>query len=224
MKLQPVFLAIVVLLCASFSNSHADILIDSFTDGNPLTKFGVGSASGSTTASSILGGQRDESLTVRNLGGDEFFGAFGFGGEWSVGQGSNDQMFGELVYDDFTSFDLTDGGMNSRFSIGFQTSDTTDPIPDVLSVTAISGATSATQFLTIPSNTAAPAELLVDFSQFGGVNFTQLDSIRLDVDFGPSQAGRDFEISRFSAVPEPATAGVVGLGGLFVLLRRRRRS
>ena len=219
MKFHHVLFVVAVLFA---STAHADILIDSFTDGNPLTVFGVGSSSSSTSASSILGGIRDESLTVRNLNGDEFFGAFGFDGEWSVGQGSTDQIQGSLRYDNFGIVDLTEGGLNSQFAIDFLRSDSNEPIADVLSITAFSGGNSDSQFVTIPSNNNSGVRL-VDFSQFNGVDFTQLSAIELNVDFGPDSAGRDFEIGSFEAIPEPSTAALLGLFGATTFLRRRRK-
>ena len=57
----------------------AEIVVDNYTAGSTIAQFGPGTFNQTTVSGSILGGSRDDSLTVRNLGGNEFFGNSGWG-------------------------------------------------------------------------------------------------------------------------------------------------
>ncbi|MFK7765671.1 MAG: PEP-CTERM sorting domain-containing protein [Mariniblastus sp.] len=218
MKICSIIFAAAILATSAV---HADIVIDTFDDGNTIVRTTVGTTTQGTTASSILGGQRDDSLTLVALGGDEFIGSMGFGGELTLSQGSLDQINGSLVYDNFANFDMTDGGINTAFAFDFVSSDAPATISDVLSVTAVSGGTSVTNFVSIPAS-GNLGVATVDFADFTGVDFTSLDEVSIDYNFATAP-GRDFEIATFSAIPEPTSLAIIGLGGLGVLLRRRRK-
>ena len=218
MRIYAIVFAIAVL---ATSTIQADVVIDTFADGNTIVRTTVGTTTQGTTASSILGGQRDDSLTLVDLGGNETLGSMGFGGNLTITQGSLDQITGSVVYDNFVNFDMTEGGDNSNFAFDFVSSDASSPSPNVFSVTAVSGGTSATNFVTVPTNSNLGI-VTVDFADFAGVDFTQLDAVSLSYDFA-SDPGRDFSINSFSAIPEPAGLAVLGLSGLGMLLRRRRK-
>ncbi len=203
------------------STVHADIIIDTFDAGNDIFRTTVGTSTQGTSATSILGGQRDDTLTLVDLGGDERNGFMGFGGRLAISQGSQDEITGSLVYDNFTSFDFTEGGVSNQFALDFVSSDSSFPISDVLSITATSGSNTDTQFVTIPANSNLGVAT-VDFASFTGVDFTQLDSVSIEYDFATAP-GRDFEIDTFSAIPEPTSVALLGLGGLGLMLRRRRK-
>lgn len=203
------------------STLHADIIIDNFDAGNTIVRTTVGTTTQGTSATSILGGQRDDSLTLVDLGGDEFIGSMGFGGELTVSQGDLDQITGSLVYDNFTALDFTEGGLNNQFALDFVGSDASFPVTNALSITATSGSNTDTQFITIPP-TANLGVATVDFASFSGVDFTQLDAVSIEYDFA-SDPGRDFRIDTFSAIPEPTAVAFLGLGGLGLMLRRRRK-
>ena len=80
----------------------ADITIDRYTTGSTLAQIGAGTSNQTTVHTSILGGERDTTLTVADLGGSEFFGVVGFGGQLQLAQGNNDQIQGSLLYNNFS--------------------------------------------------------------------------------------------------------------------------
>ena len=219
--------AAVVVAVAIPIGLSADIMIDNYTAGTPLGQFGAGTANQTTVDVSILGGERDETITVTAQGGSEFFGVMGFGGAMDVGQGSLDQIFGGVTYDDFGPLDFTEGGTNNSFELGLISSDINAELTDVISLTVASGLNSATHFISVPANSILPVTVYVDFSNFAGVNMTMVDSLSLNFDFA-GHAGRDVEVGLFSAtanpVPEPGMGLLAGIGFLaFIGLRRRRR-
>ena len=222
-------LIVAAALFASISispNVNAAITIDDYTAGNTLSQFGVGTKNSMTVDVSILGNQRMETLTVTAQAGNEFFGAMGFTGEMDVAQGSSDQIIGGVSYSNFGTLDLTEGGINDVFELGFISSDIDAALTDVVSITVTSGASMATRQITVPANSSLPQDLLVSFSHFAGVDMTAVDSVSLDFDF-TGNPGRDFELGLFSArssaVPEPAALLIMGLGLFaFIGLQRRR--
>ena len=216
-------LAILSLLVFSVSAQASIVQIDTFTAGNNLSQFGAGTNTQTTTDSSILGGARDESVTVRNLGGDEVFGLYSYGNGWNVAQGVDDQIFGGLTYDNFTDFDLTSNGSATTFAIDVTSFDSTTPVQDVIDIVVESNGITQSVGVDFPGNTTLPSTVLVSFSDFTNIDFTQVDSIGLEIDF-QDDPGRDFEISNFRTVPEPSSAvlGLGLLGGFF--LRRRRKA
>jgi len=216
LSIHAILFSLMVIPCA------ADILIDDFNDGAALVQVGVGT-SNFTTFGGMLGGERDESVTVTDQGGDEFLGALGFSGFLQITQGADDEINGGLTYDNFSSFDLTDNGVLNSFELNFTGSDINSDLSGVISITAVSGANSSTQFITVPANSNLPQPGFLIFSDFAGVDFTQLDSISLNFDFA-SNAGRDLKIGSFSAVfiPEPSSLVLIGICMIGCLNRRRR--
>ena len=223
MKFTSIFTVLFAMVMAPLC-VNADITIDTYTAGTTLTQFGAGTASQTTFDASILGGQRDETIVVTPQGtNDEFFGTLGFSGEMDVAQGSQDQIFGSVVYDNFAPTDMTEGGLNDSFELGFLSSDINAELSNVVSLTVGSGANFATQFVTVPSNDVLPQNVLVDFSSFAGVDMTAIDSVALNFNFA-GNPGRDFELGLFSAtkaIPEPAS-GIIVAVGLLAMARRRR--
>ena len=203
---------------------RADLVIDNYQTGTPLVQLGAGTATRTTAGSGILGGQREESLTVRDLGGLGFFGIAGFGpGGVSVAQAVNDQITGSFTYDNFSSIDFTSNGYN-RFRLHFSGSNSPTPVPGVISVTVTSGANSSTVFADLPPTSALPNSSYVFFSEFSGVDFANVDSVSFGFDFA-GNPGRSFALQRFNltAIPEPSLTGLAALLIGVVCLRRRRR-
>lgn len=220
------FLAVVALavVVATSPALSADLIIDDFSAGGNFFQFGSGTNTRITMDGAILGGERSESLTVRNTS-NPFFGAMGFDGEFSLAQGNGDEIFGSLLYDNFSDVDLTQGGTNHFFGLQFVGSDADFPLTGVIQLTVRSGANVSSQFVTVPRNSTLPTLTGVAFADFAGIDFTQVDSVELAFDFA-GYAGRDFTMDFFgavTAVPEPATLMLpAALAGCGLLWRRRR--
>lgn len=220
-------LCIFVIAFAGFGwskSAFADLVIDNYQTGLPLLQLGAGTATRTTVASGILGGQRSESLTVRDLGGLGFLGIVGFGpGGASVTQAANDQITGSFTYDNISSIDFTVNGYN-RFRLHFSGSNSPATVPGVISVTVTSGTNSSTVFADLPATSTLPNSSYLFFSEFSGVDFANVDSVSFGFDFAGNPGG-SFAIQRFNltAIPEPSTIGLAALvvGGVCCLRRRR---
>jgi len=218
------FLALFVLS----STANAQILIDDFDNSSSVLQIGLGESTQTIMDPNILGGQRIDTVEVVdvspaiaqnavlgfNVGGDSAF---------SVGQGAADQIVGSLFFDSIGGEDLTDGGTLNAFQLDFVSSDSATPTETLeISVVSTDGAT-AFQSVTVPSETGLDEPVLVDFSGFGGVDFTSVDSLTLSFDFATDPGG-DFgigSIEAVNAIPEPGSLMFLSMSSL-ILLRRRR--
>lgn len=202
-----------------------DIVIDRFTAGSPMVQFGAGTVSRTTVNGGILGGERDESLTVRDQGGAEVLGFLSYGpGRLAVGQSIADEIYGSLTYNNFSDIDFTAGG-SQWLRLTFSSSDLANAeMTDVVTVTVVSGASSASVVTSVPANSGLPYSTLIDFNDFAGVDFTQVDSVELAFDMA-GFPGNDFGIQFFgvTSIPEPSLAwlGLMTAGAW--MLRRRGR-
>lgn len=203
---------------------QADIVIDTFDDGAPLVQVGAGTDTQISTGSGIYGTDRNESLTVRDLGGAESLASLTYGGEFSIGMGSNDQAFGSLLWDGFSNVDFTEAGTNDRFALEVVSNDVDAILSNVMSIRATSGATTVTQGFDIAASSTLPSVVTVSFSDFAGVDFTQLDSVELLFDF-QVHPGRDIEFSYFTAtaVPEASHLMMLSFAVAGWCTRRRRK-
>ena len=212
-------LAALFALFVFSSAANAQIVIDEFDVGNDLEVFGLGMDMDQTVDSSILGGTRDESLTVvQPAVGNAVLGTFGFDGDFTIAQGSSDQIQGSLTYS-LAGADLTGGGSLDAFFLDITSSDGIT-ISDVLQISVgDSNGVNAIQSVTLP---AVAQPVLVGFSGFGALDFTSVDSLALEFDFANAPGG-DFSIGSFQAVaiPEPGSLCLLSMTSL-VLLRRRR--
>jgi len=213
------FLSVAIALTMP-SVAKADILIDDFSAGSNLFQLNAGSTGQTTIDSSILGGSRVDSLTVSNTAG-AFFGAMGFGNSLQLAQGANDQISGSLLYDNFGSIDITQGGTNFAFQLQLIASDSVAAMANIFSITLTSGVVSSTTSFGVPGNGSVPANILVNFSDFGFFDLTNVDSIQLNFNFATAP-GNDLAIGSFSAVPEPVSATSCLLVLTLIGLRRRR--
>ncbi len=220
-----ILVAVFATIVWQAGNLRGDFVIDRFTAGSPLVQVGIGTLNRTTVDGGILGGERDESLTVRDQGGSELLGVLGYGpGRLVVGQSISDEIFGSLTYNNFSSIDFTAGG-NQWLRLVFSSSDLANTeMTDVVTVTVISGASSASVVTSVPANSGLPYATLIDFNDFAGVDFTQVDSVELAFDMA-GFAGNDFGIHYFgvTAIPEPSLAwlGLMSAGAW--MLRRRGR-
>jgi hypothetical protein len=212
---------------------QADLVIDSFTAGSRLTLTAPGTVSRTTTNYGILGGVRDASLTLPDLGGLELFGSLAFGRGLQMDQGPSDQIRGSLVYDNFSSVDLTDAGLNTNFAIRVSTSNSPLPVFGALQLSVQSGQTdasadpsSSTVTFDIPAGNEVPAWIIVNFSEFSGVDFTDVNSIQLDYDF-QGYPGTVLSFNSFistAGIPEPQVARWMWPGIGMLLVGRRRQT
>ena len=66
-------------------------------------------------------------------------------------------------------------------------------------------------------------QILVDYDAFAGVDFTSIDSLTFE--FITQNSGGDITLNEITReVPEPTTAGLLAIGGLTLLARRRRQA
>ena len=74
---------------------------------------------------------------------------------------------------------------------------------------------------TTSTTISSAGQLLIDYDSFDGVDFTSLDDLTFD--FVSLNPGADLVLDAITReVPEPTTAGLLALGGLSLLARRRR--
>ena len=200
----------------------ADIVIDNFTQGSPLSRVTAGSVSQSTNHPSILGGTRESTLTVPNLGGSELFGVLGFGNGLQIAQGTSDQIQGALTYQNFGTIDLTEASGNTNFALSITQNGAVQAINDVFWVSVGSGGSNTQVFFDIPA--VGSSWVQVDFADFVGVDLTAVDSIQLGFDFATVPGG-EVTINQFLAtqgVPEPGMAGISMILLAAIAMRRRR--
>jgi hypothetical protein len=177
----------ITALCAGTlafpQTANASILIDNFSAGQTLSQFGMGTNSQITFSNSVFGGERVDTVNVRDLGGDEFFGVLGFGGDFSIGQGANDRIHGSLLYNNSKNFDMTEGGLNDHFVFTFSSNDLDSELAKVLQLAVTSNGTRQIVDITIPQSSSLPSAVQLGFSDFNMIDFTQVDSISLNFDF-----------------------------------------
>lgn len=227
-------IALVATLSFPFAVS-ADIVIDNFNTMMPLIQSGVGTNSRVTVDGTVLGGTRTDTVEVTNQGMSTLFGTLGFNGNFSVAQGANDRIRGNLAYDGFGdangfgggAIDLTQGG-NNALNMMVLDSDLNDAINGVFSITASSDMVTFQEVsLPIPANAGLPMDIQLAFSSFTGVDFGQLRYLSVNFDFA-NAPGRDVIFGAFSAinsqvVPEPGMIWLLGTGMMLAASFRRRR-
>ncbi len=137
----------------------------------------------------------------------------------NVGPGTTADL--ALLYDDFTSLDITGEGNfnafavivtfiqgNSEVAVTVSDSDSTDTATTVVSGTG-----------------PTLASVIIPFADFTGIDFTDVDSITLN--FNVSDEATDVRIDRFAltqfVIPEPASAMLLVAGASLMISGRRRR-
>ncbi len=213
-------LAVLTMVCSTHV-SQAGIVIDDFSFGETLIRTAAGESTQISMDGSILGGERTDSLTLNEDG----VGVIGFGDAFSITQGAGNQVIASLVYDDFGTIDLTEGGLANVFSIAVGNLDSSDDLLDVLSVVVTStGGVTGEVGATIPA--LAGSTINIGFGEFSSVDFTQVESIELLLDFqNPDATGRDVTLLSFTtSVPEPSGGVIFGLLMFGTAISRRRKS
>jgi hypothetical protein len=125
--------------------------------------------------------------------------------------------------------DITSGGTDFAFKFLFDVADFTAPI--TVTVTTRDGGGDKVSSGTVNSPSGlqtgdADVWVTLPYSSFstvanGGADFTDIDNILVEID-GPSESDYTLKASVYD-IPEPATMTVLALGGIGVLLRRRRK-
>lgn len=219
------------------SQAQSAILIDNFSDvtgsGSTLTinveSLPTPTASSITVAQSgltgVIGGSRSLTIErtattgtgVRRVTGEisdlapAFF-------EYTSSTGADG--FALLAYG--TSSDLNYNFLSeSGFIIDFDGYDAPNGNPLVVTIELVSSAGSGSATANLTTN---GGQVQIDFSNAGyaAVDFSDIDKI--NVKFDPNRGG-DFEVNKITtvtAVPEPSSAALLGLGGLALILRRKK--
>jgi len=191
------------------------------------------SAGGPFTESMLISGDLDLIDAGANLFGDErtftididsgssgtsALSILGVGGvlafDTGISAGPGDASF-DVVYDDFTDVDVTDGGANGAFAVGVLAIDHTVDF----SVTLDDGVNSGSGTVTASS----AGTFLIDLSGagFAGVDLTSIDTITFSGTNVSTAADVAIDRIGFTVIPEPGSLALVGLGGLAMLRRRR---
>jgi hypothetical protein len=84
-----------------------------------------------------------------------------------------------------------------------------------------SGATTQSKSITLsPADYYSPVDYTIAFADFNLISFSDVDVIRLEL--VNNNNAQDMSLSAFEATPEPATMALLALGGIGMLLRRKR--
>ena len=124
--------------------------------------------------------------------------------------------------EDLGGLDLTAGGTDC-FKLDFDSIDGGNYLYTDIEIEVHNEAAVASFVGTIPDD-PNPFRYEVPFGDFTGVTSALSSATSLEIRFNPNgHQGVDFTMTGSVGVPEPATMGLLALGGLAVLLRRRRR-
>lgn len=221
MKIGGLFLGVVALV----GTSSAVTLVDDFTTG--AANFGINTGTVVNFQNgSMLGGDRMVQLTVTNnnfgleLSINSAAGTFSVNSQPAVdgyaqlGYGYMDNGSGGASFDDL-NFDLS--GEN-----GFEIDVVSSDEPAVITI-AVRSASNPNNIVMVSKNVAGNmvnSNQLIswNFSEFAGVDFTNVDQVLVEIETGESG---DITIGEVRAVPEPSI--LLGIGAAAALLMRRKR-
>lgn len=224
MKIRSLFSCLAMMALFYTGQANADLIIDDFSAGNDLVVTNAGSVSQTTVSALILGNSRFDVLNVAaaDTGATGSSADYAFDGIFRVSQDVDVGLTGTLTYDGLNDTDLSQGGANNQLTFDFR-SDISVALTDNFTATVTSGANSFTVPVVIPASSGVTN---VAFSDFTGVDFSQVDEIQLAMDFtNDIGAGRDIEmnfVSATTAVPEPTSLAILGIASSFMVIRRRR--
>lgn len=158
----------------------------------------------------------DRSVTVSAAGASGTATAEVFSPPGFLSLAANNSITGSWVfeYTNLGSYDFSDSGSNNRWDINFNVNGLGI---DALTIEVDSGSGYVS---TSKSDISAGAQVIAfNFSEFSGVDFSSVDSIRLTID---GVEDGDYGIDYLAAVPEPASLLLLGMSSLMLTSRRRR--
>lgn len=214
-------------LLTSMAALPAAVVVDHF--GSPFGGQGVSISNGivgtsqddvRTGLAGVLGGSREIFLQLQAIYDPANFSSANVNGPTSTDQfalanGPNVDSLLRLIWD------ANGGGLNTNLSSDYQFSllQAFNDIPVAYTITMQTfGGGSSTQ--TVSAGANFNGNVVFPFSGFtGGANLADIDRISLAIEGARSV---DVRFDALATVPEPATAGLVLLGGLGLLVRRRR--
>jgi uncharacterized protein (TIGR03382 family) len=217
---------VTVVMLTSMANLHAAVVVDYFNSpvgGQTLSISNgiVGTSQNDVrTGLTVLGGSREIFLQLEAVYNASNFCSVNLHtttsiDELSIANGSNVDSVCRLTWN------ANSGGLNTDLSAEYEFQLTTAhndiPVAYTMTMQTFGGGTS-TQTINTASNFTG--NLTFAFSAFtAGVNLADVDSISLSIQGGRSS---DVSMGALVAIPEPSSAVVALLGGLGVLVRRRR--
>lgn len=206
--------------------AQANIVIDDFTTGTYHKTITSGSVTEFQNGSMLGGDRYANTMVESNVFGLEIQTDIE-SGSYALSAQSGVNGMGSLGYG-FSNNGGTpvnqDMNMNfsgeSQFKLNFLSSDA----PGTYSISVRSSSSNGGAFVTVAdtfqgNSVNTPFMRTVDFSQFGGVNFSDIDQVILKFD---SATSGDVALSSFQAVPEPASMIVLAAAGAFAARRRKK--
>ncbi len=208
----------------------APFTIDHFTQpntGQAVSVTGIGSAFNTTTGlAGVVGGSRTLQVDVTAS-------AYGQSsslvvspaspGALSLGNDSGQVGVGTVTWDangaGLGGVDITNGSILPIFQATILFSDLNLGFRVDITETAGAGGSTAFWSTNLGSGPSLVNQSLASFTNAGAVDFTKVDKIVLTMS-GP--LAQDATLDLVEVVPEPVTMSMLGLGGLALLLRRRR--